>query len=634
MAGPGDNTSNPSTGNDINFDVDKFFNDINKGVENIFTRNTKEFFTSFKEAFGELETQVINVGREFGGSRDLAESIRSSMAGARASVEALGGTFKDVAIIQMGVIKGLQTQTILNQEAYQDIYAIGELIGDGIKTTQQTTEKLVKDFVNVGYGLYDISNQMTGILNTARSLGVTATATYAQLSSTISQLNVYNFDNGVQGMAKMAANAAALRIDMKSTLDFAEKVFKPEDAVQTAAAFQRLGVQVQELLDPYALMDMARNDPERLQEAVVEASRSLTEFDEISGRVRIAPGAQEQLRELASTIGISKEDLAKMAINSETFSRKLSEIKFPSQFANEDDRKMIANMAQFKDGRYVITFDEQSQDAQGKLVINSVTKAVSELNEQDMKNLERINEPQKSVADLQKEANGDLKNIRNQVTAMVNILGTRAAASSRLNRGFVEVAQQVSPAVTAIGSAFGADLIDRGDKTGFLSTKRADIFVQDKIDFIVNSLKGLADGTMAYDDVMSNLRTSLTNAGQDLVNSLRGIGDLARREFERRRALDANYGGQGPAPQYRGLESIINGITPAPQINRPNNPPRTPAPPPPPPPPQTINLNLNINSNIPNISSQLMNDTAFREGLYRTINQTIRERANLAGTTA
>ena len=168
------------------------------------------------ESINIMETAATKLALGFGGMRGLTASIKQNMEGAAASVIELGGSLADVAAIQEGVVKALQTQTILNKEAYADLYAVGNLVGDGSKVTAESTKKMVEGFMNAGYGLYDVSNQVLGIINKSRELGVTTAAVYSQISANIGKLALFNFENGVQGMAQMAAKAASLRIDMKS----------------------------------------------------------------------------------------------------------------------------------------------------------------------------------------------------------------------------------------------------------------------------------------------------------------------------------------------------------------------------------------------------------------------------------
>ena len=411
------------------------------GVFNSNILLSKTSLESVLTTFEKMEDQVGRLATTFGGTRDLSQSIKEAIAGAIPSVTELGGGIQNVMDIQKGVVAALDTQVILSKDAYAELFAVGELVSDGTKTSAQSAEEMTRKFVDAGYGLYNIGGEMTKVLNTAREVGVSASATYSQLSKSIDKLALYNFQNGVEGMAKMAAQAAGLRIDMSKTLGFADKLFEPEAAIETAASFQRLGVQVQSLLDPYKLMDMARNDPAKLQESIIEATKSLVYFDEKNQKMSILPGAQGQMRELAKVMGLSNEEMAKMALNAGDLDRKLKEIRFPTDFANEKDKQMLANMAQLSGGTYVVTFDETVKDEQGNEMTRSVTKAVSDLSESNRKDLEKMNEPAKSAIDLQKIANGHLRNMDNALKARKGVVPQQIAASNTIDR-VLQVAEE------------------------------------------------------------------------------------------------------------------------------------------------------------------------------------------------
>jgi hypothetical protein len=512
-----------------------------------------------KNSINTMETAATKLALGFGGMRGLTASIKQNMEGAAASVIELGGSLEDVAAIQEGVVKSLQTQTILNKEAYADLYAVGNLVGDGSKVTAESTKKMVEGFMNAGYGLYDVSNQVLGIINKSRELGVTTAAVYGQISANIGKLALYNFENGVQGMAQMAAKAASLRIDMKSTLDFAEKLFDPENAIETAAAMQRLGVNVASLLDPYKLMDMGRNDPAKLQEEILKATQALTYFDEKNQKMAILPGAQQTLRELGKALGILPEELAKMALNAGDLDRKLREIKFSPDFAGDEQaRTMIANMAQLKDGKYVVTFDEMNKET-GQ--IESVTKEVSQLTKDNKEALVKMNEPAKSAIELQKEANNTLTNINNSIKALKGVVPRRLAASPLLDKGMKKVGNIVSPLVEGAGGAAGFTR----DKSGRLNTDKTGKKIDAATNNIVEMLSDLATGKRNIYQVGADLKKDLQNV-INLKETAKGFDDAANRKrdelINKGETMGPKYDVLGFLEKYGKVKNDSKGVTP------------------------------------------------------------------------
>jgi hypothetical protein len=165
------------------------------------------------------------------------------------------------------------------------------------------------------------------------------------VSQNLSKLNEFGFKNGVEGLSSMAAKAATMRFDMYQVFSFAEKVFSPEGAIEAVSAFQRLGVAVGDLADPFRLMYLASEDVDGLTDQVVKMTSKFTFFDEKSKEFKVFPNAKRDLRDIAQAMGISYENLVKMSMAQTKLNQISSEFKF-SGF-DKDDQQLIANFAQF-----------------------------------------------------------------------------------------------------------------------------------------------------------------------------------------------------------------------------------------------------------------------------------------------
>ena len=504
------------------FDLLKVMKDA-LDVQGVIASNTTQFFDNLVKDFNAMETAVTNIALKFGGNREFANEIKQTINEATASVVALGGSMDDVVKIQEGVMKGLSTQTEIDKDSFKDIYAIGNLIGDGNKATAESTAKLVKEFSDAGIGIYQMTKDMGGLITTARQMGVATSAVYAQLSTNIGKLNLYNFDNGVQGMAKMAAQAAGLRIDMSKTLDIADKLFNPEDAIEMSAKLQAMGVEVSNLLDPYKLMDMARNDPAELQSSIIEMTKSLTYFDEKNQRMAILPGAQGQLREIAGALGMSSSELAKMAVNAGDLDRKMSEIKFNGNFASEEDRLMVAHMAQLgKQGtefenKYVV----QISDENGKVI----TKAVDQLTDADKKRIQKMEEEaKKDPTQLQRDANNSLVNIANNTAALKGVAPRAVAASASFNTIQNKLASYAEPLQKATAKEMGVDFGDNG----VVDVTRITNMVRGAGEGLVTEIMEMAKGGKSFTDVLDIMKTKSLDYVKGIADAIQRIPNTAK----------------------------------------------------------------------------------------------------------
>jgi len=302
-----------------------------------------------KKVFNEVETQAFNIAKSFGVGRTNIMNIKAAMTDVVGDVKELGFGFEAIADVQLGIAEDLGRNVILNNEAYKGLLATQKVTGQDAVST-------AKAFKDVGFSYLSVEKQMTKAVDISRKMGVNAKGVAAGVVQNLDKLNKYNFKGGVDGLAQMVAKAKVLRADMEQVFNFADKVFDPEGAIETAAALQRLGVTQSELLDPLRMMDLAQNDPGELMNQIGKMSEKFVQLNK-DGRFEIMPGAKRQMMEIAKAMDIPYKELTKMAVGSKELDMKLSKIKFPATFT-EDQKNLIANMSEIgPGGEMTLTLD-------------------------------------------------------------------------------------------------------------------------------------------------------------------------------------------------------------------------------------------------------------------------------------
>jgi hypothetical protein len=231
-----------------------------------------------------------------------------------------------------------QTTVSLTNEELTEIAATARVTG-------QDVSALAKGFRGVGISIVEVGDRMEEVVKVAKSAGVSVAAVSAGVLTNLDKMNIYNFEGGVKGLAKMSAQAARLGVDMSKIFGVVDKVFNPEGAIELAAGLQRLGVSANALLDPLRLMDLSQNDPAELQNQIIEMSKDFVRFNKELGQFEILPGEKRRLNEIGKELGMANGELQKMALNAADFDRKLQQIKFPEGIASKEDRELIATMA-------------------------------------------------------------------------------------------------------------------------------------------------------------------------------------------------------------------------------------------------------------------------------------------------
>jgi len=253
-------TDNPNDKGNIK-DLKKTFEDLGKPMDQILN------------AIGNMYSEADKLNNAFLQGRTRLDEMNDAVAKAAAGVIRLGGDISDVGNTMIGIADGARRNVIATEDQVSKLYAATTILGG-------TTKDLVDSFDSVGISVSQIGTNLESSIEYIQSVGLNAKNVMGDVTKNMEQMNRFQFDGGVQGLAKMAAQASMLKFDMKQTFAFADKVLDPEGAINMAAAFQRLGVSVGNLTDPFALMNESINDPTGLQNSLARVGEKYTVFDE------------------------------------------------------------------------------------------------------------------------------------------------------------------------------------------------------------------------------------------------------------------------------------------------------------------------------------------------------------------
>jgi hypothetical protein len=411
---------------------------LSKDIVSEWTINPKQALTVIKEigaaaqAFNMfdgdplkfLDEQATSVQNSFGLTKQRMGEFKNLIADTIPELAKMGISQDQALKTTTDAMEAMGTAASIGQEAIVDLAATNKLTGVSVKT-------LAENFREVGVSIYDVSDQMKEVVNYAKSVGVSVSGVAGKVSGSIKQMNLFNFENGVEGLTKMAVQSQRLGVDMAKTFALAEDLMSPERAINLSSALQRLGVTSSQLLDPLRAMDLAQNDPEELQNQMVELSKQFTKFNEETGKMEIMPGSKRRLREIATELGMNGEELASMSIKAADFDRKLSQLKLPD-FASEskETKELIASMAQIKDGVATINIKDEKT---GEVLL----KQVDQLTPEDIESLKVSQEEKaKSVEELAYDQLTQLEQINSGINGVRSAAALGRATSAPVEKLF------------------------------------------------------------------------------------------------------------------------------------------------------------------------------------------------------
>jgi len=289
-----------------------------------------------------MDAEASKFVKTMGLTSQSSLNLKTNLNASYSQIVEMGGKMSDAVDQQEALFKVSGRNLVLFKDQSAELYASSSVTGIA-------GEKLLESFYQVGMEQAHVAETTFKIYDTARKMGVDAQAVSSVVTSNLDKLNRFGFVNGVEGLAKMAGKAQALKFDVKQTFELAESLMSPEKAIETAAAIQRLGGAATALTDPLKLMDLAQNNVEGLQDELGKLAKQYTFFDEKTQSFQIMKGARGQLKEVAEALGIDRAEFEKLALSSANVAKKMSQIRFPGLDISDEDKEQLANLAQLKD---------------------------------------------------------------------------------------------------------------------------------------------------------------------------------------------------------------------------------------------------------------------------------------------
>lgn len=481
----------------------KTFDEIKQELLDSFKVGVEDFKKQFDQ-IAEKSNELLGV---FTQGRQRIGELRTALADALPDVTRLGGGIKDVSQIIGDVAAESRRNVIASKEEVEMFYAANKVLG-------LSASQLSKSFLDVGIGIEKIGENLNKSVEYIQSVGGNAKTVMQDVQNNMDQMNRYQFEGGVVGLTKMAAQASMLRFDMFNTFTLAEKVLDPQGAVDVAAAFQRLGVAAGTLVDPFALMNASINDPSGLQDSLANVSKQFTYFDEETQSFKINPQGVLVLREMEKEAQLATGSLSKMGLAAAELDERISQVGEAGLNIKEEDKMYLANIAKMGEGgQYEVKIKGQEDAVKlSELTQEQLDDLIKEQRE-GPKTMEELAKAQMSTTDI---IMGDVRAIKNAITGGVVTAGQVTRETEGTRRLLTNMTGTVSESVTS-----GAV---RGETTRFLGD--IEQLIKDLGDDSVSSrddlINYLEKAGLQLADIENNVMKSLEESANKISEN---IGD-------------------------------------------------------------------------------------------------------------
>ncbi len=246
-------------------------------------------------------------------------------------------------------------QVMMSQQSLETLTKISKRTG----ISHQEMAGLAGQMEAFGMGAEGSANAIEGIEDMSNKMGVNTQKVIKKVQQNLKLINKLNFKGGVKGMAKMAASSEKYKISMESVAGFADKVFRPEGAIEAAAQLQVLGGGLAKLGDPFKLMSQARNDPEAFADSLIQSAGGIAQLNK-EGTECVVNGMQvDRLKEVSSITGESIDELVGRSKQLAKVNMFEDALKFDPK--SEDGQFLTSIMDMDAKGSFVIGVDGNKQ---------------------------------------------------------------------------------------------------------------------------------------------------------------------------------------------------------------------------------------------------------------------------------
>lgn len=183
-----------------------------------------------------------------------------------------------------------------------------------------------------------------GVVGDARRSGIVLNNLTQNVADNLHLAQQYTFEDGVEGLVRMAEKASAVKWNMEQTAAFAEKVSNVEGAIKTGAQLSVLGGPFAQFSNPMGMLYESLNDMEGLQDRIFAMFGNLGEWNQEKGMLDISVFDKQRIRAAASAMGLNYGEVINNVNQQARRNVVMEQIK--SYGLDENTTELIANTGQ------------------------------------------------------------------------------------------------------------------------------------------------------------------------------------------------------------------------------------------------------------------------------------------------
>lgn len=481
----------------VKSNVELFVNRIDQALENV-NLGARDFgILGPINYWDSIYRSINNINRELGISGSLSVDMRDSLQSAYETAVAYGISIEELTASYREMVTQLGVNRLFTQEDLNRLAEFRAVYGQGF-------EDIFSTLALYGASIEDVQRITMNAIKEADELGLNASVYLKELAANMGLLDRLSFRNGIQGLSRMVELSQRYKINIQSAAQFAENNRMLSDVMETSARLQVLGGQFSRLGNPFELGFLARNEPQKLFEKLVDIAGAYAMINE-EGQAEISPFGLDMIREMGQITGIQAEQIAQAAkirsIREQIGSQISSEILALQDYEKYVD-KIAANAF----------FDQERGEYMVNVKVGDEIQAIStlDLNEKQVDSLSAIGKDT-PLEDINKQLILSNESLSDTMQRVIDTF-KRFIISENLYR---LTSDQLRPIAQEIRTG-----IDENDFAIWLK-ENLDVLDESIFEQVMMKIPALESGTEMIGDYMSE--TGLGKDLKDLNENLKGF---------------------------------------------------------------------------------------------------------------
>lgn len=257
--------------------------------------------------------------------------------------------------------KELGRAVALTNESKINLVSLKNVIGE------ESAIKFTANLDKFGLDVDAAKELVEGIVGDGRRSGLVLSNLSENVANNLHLAQQYTFEDGIDGLIKMAEKATAVKWNMEQTAAFAEKVNNVEGAIKTGAQLSVLGGPFAQFSNPMGMLYESLNDMEGLQDRLFAMFGSLGEWNQEKGMLDISAFDKLRIKTASSAMGLNYGDV----INNVQSQARRNVVKEQIKGLGLDNNttELIANTAQIdrESGRAYVNYGNE------KIFVNEIS---------------------------------------------------------------------------------------------------------------------------------------------------------------------------------------------------------------------------------------------------------------------